>query len=1039
LPLGDLLLQVGSVEERVSVTAEAAVVQTASAERSAVITTPQIQGLFARGRNALSVVALVPGVTETGGAFSLGYNMLGARSVSNNLTLDGISIMESGNEAGVNLTVSMDAIAEVKVLTSNYQAEFGRKGAGNIQMVSRSGGREFHGLVSYYKRHEQFNANTWNNNRLGVPKPQDRFNLWSYWLSGPVYIPKVFNRDRQKLFFFWAQEFRPQRGSSLYQSTVPTALERIGDFSQSVGQNNRPITVIDPTTRQPFSGNRIPTDRIDPNGKALMNIFPLPNFDRNVSRGAYNFVDQLPSSSPSRYDTLKLDYVIRSNDLLTATFSDNQSNSSVPNPLGVSANWPVLRGGFKSYRYFGSVRYQHIFSPTLINEVTTGFTYGRSTQYTPEEELQKIQRSYVGFAVSQFSPTGNPLNILPNLSFGGVPTPPNLSFEQRFPFDNGRRNLDISDNISKSLGSHSLKAGFYFERSWVIEGAAAQNFSGNLNFGVNANNPLDTGYAFSNAILGVFNSYQEASFRPSPVLITNALEWFVQDNWKVTRRLTLDYGVRFAWLQPWREASNTMVGFSPERFDRSRQVQLIAPAISDGVRVGVSPVNGQIYPAALIGAIAPGSGDPENGIVWAATDPDYPRQLVDDRGVQIGPRVGFAYDIFGNGRTAVRGGFGIGYDRLGTGMFTLSSVAAQYPLIQTPNVFYGTLSTFLRSSGFVFPSNVVGLDRQGKNPSTMTFSLGVQQDLGHGVILDMAYAGSLGRHLYWQRNIASIPFGANFDPRNADPSNSAVPLPPNFLRSYPGYGNVLYREPAASSNYHSLQVSANRRFTSGLQFGANWTWSKAMDFTDGVSDVSTLVSPRVWNYGLAGFDRTHVVKINWLWDVPSRRIRWPIAKAVLDGWQINGIASFISGEPLGINATTTTGVDITGSPTDGYRPVVTGNPVLPKSERTVDRFFDTSVFGLPAIGTFGNAAKTVIRGPGTNNWDLAFLKNFRIREGVQIQFRIEMYNAFNHTQFNAVDTTARFDPLGNQVNAQFGQLTNTAAQRTMQLGLKFMF
>jgi hypothetical protein len=484
-----------------------------------------------------------------------------------------------------------------------------------------------------------------------------------------------------------------------------------------------------------------------------------------------------------------------------------------------------------------------------------------------------------------------------------------------------------------------------------------------------------------------------------------------------------------------------MVGFAPSRFDPAKQVKLIAPALVDGVRVGVHPVTGQTYPASLIGAIAPGTGDLENGMVWANRDKNYPAQLVDDRGVQFAPRIGFAYDVFGNGRTAVRGGLGIGYDRLGTDIIGLSSVGAQYPLIQTPSVFYGTLATFLSSAGFVFPSNVVGLDRRGMNPSTMTMSFGVQQDVTHGIVLDVAYTGSLGRHLIWTRNISSIPFGSNFDPRNADPTNPRVALTPNFLRSYSGYGDINLKEPASSSNYHSLQVSVNRRFTRNLQFGGFWTWSKAMDYADSNGTVvSNLISRRVWNYGLSGFDRTHVVKINWLWDLPKSRLRWVVAKAVLDNWQVNGIASFISGAPLGITATTNTGVDITGSPTDTYRAVVTGNAILPKDQRTVIRFFDTSVFKLPAVGSFGNAPKTVFRGPGTNNWDLAINKNFRIfKERAAVQFRGELYNAFNHTQFNTVETTARFDPLGNQANTLFGQLTGAAAPRTVQLALRFLF
>ena len=259
-------------------------------------------------------------------------------------------------------------------------------------------------------------------------------------------------------------------------------------------------------------------------------------------------------------------------------------------------------------------------------------------------------------------------------------------------------------------------------------------------------------------------------------------------------------------------------------------------------------------------------------------------------------------------------------------------------------------------------------------------------------------------------------------------------------RTFTGYNNINYREFAGSSNYHSLQASANRRFARGLQFGASWTWSKAMDFNDNDTDaVSTLVPVRVWNYGLAGFDRTHVLRANWVWDVPKSGYRNMLVKGVLNDWQVSGIATFSSGAPLGIGFGQVTATDITGSPTDGARIDVTGNPVLPKSERTFSRNFRTDVFRVPAVGTYGNSRPRLIRGPGTNNWDIAIFKTFPIREALRLQFRWEIYNAFNHTQFSALDTTARFDAQGNQVNGRFGEFTAARNARIMQFAFRAYF
>ena len=311
--------------------------------------------------------------------------------------------------------------------------------------------------------------------------------------------------------------------------------------------------------------------------------------------------------------------------------------------------------------------------------------------------------------------------------------------------------------------------------------------------------------------------------------------------------------------------------------------------------------------------------------------------------------------------------------------------------------------------------------------------------LGTGTVVDVGYVGSLGRHLYWRRNLNAIPFGANFLPQNADPAAANTPLPQAFLRPYLGYTNINFAEAAGNSSYHSLQVTANRRFARGVEFGLSWTWSKAMDYNDtDDGGVSSLVSARVWNYGLAAFDRTHVVKLNWLYDAPKFRVPAAVG-LVTNGWQLSGILTMSSGSPLGVGYSTVNAVDITGSPTDGARVVVTGNPVLAKSERTFSRFFHTGVFALPARGTIGNSARTVIRGPGINNFDLAVFKNFGIREPVRVQLRAEAYNAFNHTQFAGLDNAARFDAQGRQVNARFGELTSARSARIMQLAVRFYF
>lgn len=1042
-PLGRLRLEVGAVAETIEVQAQGAVVQTASAERAGTITSSQVDQLAIKGRNVMELLQLLPGVVNNSNSdvISRGWNVNvnGNRQNTTSVTYDGMATNAIGNNNNSVLMISQDAVAEVRVLLSNFQAEYGRMSGANVQLVSKSGTREFHGGGSYYKRHEQFNANNYFNNQVGAVKPRYRYNTYSYNIGGPVYIPGVFNRNKDKMFFFWNQEFWPLKsGTALQRITVPTDAEVGGDFSQSNDLNNRLIVIRDPNTNAAFPGNVIPKSRLNSSGVALLGVFPSPNFfDRSISAGRYNYIYQGENSEPKSTTMLKLDYNLNSSNMIAVNYSRHKDTSQGPF-VGHNMTWPVLNDErtFNGQGLIGN--YKRIFSPTLINELNVGFT-DRPEGEIVSDGISQLQRDKIGFKVSQFNPAANPLNLLPASAFTGVNTPATIGYDGRFPLNTTHKIFTANDNITKTLSSHIIKAGFYYDFIW--RGASDNTIIpfGSFDFGRDVNNPLDTNYAYSNTVLGIFRTYTETTQRPFALWRLSNIEWFAQDTWKVTRRFTLDYGMRFMLVAPIWEKENLISGYSPSAWDPAKAVKLIQPRMVDGKRVGVHPVTGQVYPATAIGYVAPNTGDPVNGMISPLTNNALPRGLVHHRGVQFAPRFGFAWDVAGNGKTAVRGGFGMFYNRQNLDAQILQH-AFLPPLVSNPVVTYGTLDTFLSAGGLNSTQNVQGVDMIGKLPTVYNWSLTVQRDIGFGTVVDAGYVGSVGRHLMWQRDLNPVALGANFQAANIDPTTRTAYAKP-FLVSQTGYNNLIYREWASSSNYHSLQVTANRRFARGVQFGAAWTWSKSMDYNSGdQTTVSALVPVRVWNYGLSDYDRTHMLKLNWLWDVPRVGVSNPVLDRIINHWQISGIASFISGNPMSVGYGTTTAVDITGTPTQGARIDVTGNPVLPKGERTFNRFFDTSVFRLPAVGTFGSAARTVLRGPGVNNWDIAVFKNIPVREGMRFQFRCETYNTFNHTQFSGVDTTARFDTTtGAQVNARFGEMTGARPARIMQLGLRFLF
>ena len=1049
LPLGNIPLAIAQLTDTVDVTAARAVVKTESSERTSHITAEQVDNLLMLGRNVTALVALVPGISEASQGDTLsraggGFRALGSRGNTNNISVDGVQSTDIDNGGSLKLQTSADAVAEMTILTSNYQAEYGSGSGAIVNIVQKSGTSEFHGLVSHFKKHEQFDANNFFNNRVGRPKPRTRTNTWTYNIGGPVVLGR-WNRKREKLFFFWNHEFWPQKSGEVRTFTTPTLLERNGDFSQTLDTNGRMIVIVDPQTGQPFPGNRIPQNRMDPNGQALLKLFPEPNFfDRTISRGAYNYVVPVESSFPNRLYTLKLDYKVSNKDQIygTHTIFDERVEGWGGTSGGFSSTWPQAKIGFRANTSGTTARWTRIISSNIVNEL--GFAWQRNYETSEPVSAQDqaaLLRETTGFAPGMLSTTGNPDGFLPRVSFSGVPTAAGIGngLYEWLPFDTPSNVYTVTQSLTVNRGRHLFKAGTRLERFLRDINGPSSRF-GNFEFGASSLNPLDTNHAYANAALGVFQAYTESSNSPYHRARGGRYEFFAQDTWKVIPRVTLDYGMRFYYLIPSYMKDDAWAAFQPSAYNRDQAVQLLRPGFdSAGRRVAVHPVTGQTFPQAAIGAIAPGTGVLYNGMVSPKLDSSIQRGVYKNRGLHYAPRFGFAWDVFGTGKTAIRGGGGVFYNPMVIANYR--GLTNQPPLIEVPTLFYGRLSDLRGGTAFTFPSNVRGTDFTGQVPTTLNFSVGVQHNIGFGTIVDVAYVGSVARHLSWTRNLNAIPFGANFNPANQDPTTGR-PLPSSLLRPIPGYGDIEFQEFAASSNYHSLQLGATRQFSRGVSYGVAYTLSRSREYVSGdLSRVSTLVPIDEWDYGPTNMDQTHVLKVNWLWNLPaaSSWSQHALTRATLTGWIISGIGTFSSGVPQAVTFTTTTNIDFTGSPTDGARLDLLGDPKLLRSERTFSRNFRTEMFALPAIGTYGNSGKFPLRGPGMNNWDIAIFKTFPMRKGTSLQFRWEMYNAFNHTQFAAFDTNARFTPTGEQVNPRFGEYISARPPRRMQLALRFAF
>ncbi len=1066
----DVELTLGETTDAVTVSDSAPPLDSAASSLGQVMENKRLVDLPINGRNSYGFAALIPGVRApslfTGVAYA-SYNdqflsINGSRANVSQFYLDGGANSTAGFN-GPGIFPSLDLVQEYKVQTNNFSAEFGNTAGGVINVVSKTGTNQLHGSVYEFLRNDKLEANNFFANRGGVPIAPLRFNQFGVSAGGPIWIPKVYNGQNRTFFFFSYEGLRWVRALTA-TGTMPTAAQRDGDFSKTLNAAGAQVTIYDPLTTVPdpakpgqfirsaFPGNVVPKNRMDPVALNILPFIPLSNGPGAPFTGTNNFVTS--NSAPTQKDTfsIRVDHSFTNNQKLFFRYSPN--NTLVNRPLVYGAQFgPAnpINGVDTLHHRQAVLNYTWVASPTTVVELSSSVLHYWLGRVSPGLYYDPVK---LGFPSYLHNLPNDP--CFPSVSATGLGVTLSVVDNGGGFLGNCNHTSQSYDtfheygNVTKIRGAHTMKMGASIgSNRWTQRpkpAGGAYNFTPDFTQGPNPLVASSTaGASFAAFLLGVGTSGSINSFLPGQFISYKYYGAYFQDDWKVTSKLTLNLGLRYDYNAPWTEKYNRI-----NSWDATSPVPLQVP--------GLALKGGLVFPGV-------------NGLSRQEYNPDR---------TNFAPRFGFAYAA--DSKTVVRGGFGMFYGPSNGAAFTGSAAVASSGFSATTNWVNSidgvTPASYMSDpypNGFqAAPGSSQGLltligqtistmDRGRKSLYAEQWNFAVQRILPMNLSMEVAYAGSHGVHLQGPLNYDQLPdqylsMGNALRTLVPNPFYGIVTTGPlaaatvqqgQLLRPYPQFTGITTINSYGNSIYHSLQSKLERRFSNGFSLLVAYTFSKLIDDTlpstaNAGFPGESFSAGNIQNYynrrlerAVASFDTPHSLALNSNWELPFGKGKpflngggW--TDLLIGGWQLNGIAIFHSGAPIGLTTSSSTLNNFGVVQRPNY---VGGDPAGqgPISQR-LNNYFNVSAFAVPPLYTYGNTARLLdwLRAPGVANLDASLFKNFAVHENMRVQFRAEFFNVLNHPLFD-FPGTAIGSPTAGVISSQAN------SPRDIQLALKFIF